>query len=147
MLLIIAIVFCHSFVRFILAIARGSSVHVRNRILSRMGTGGYAEPDRPIPVVLAADEEIMAESNGASPTTQEKLTAPPPAYGLWRSSVVSVVSSSSGIGSAKMVFLTWRVTEDQPRPALLATCRRCISGSKKYQRQTDRTTTPKLCIG
>lgn len=110
-----------------------------------MGTGGYAEPDRPIPVVLAGDEEIMAESNGAS-SAQEKLTAPPPAYGLWRSSVVSVVSSSSGIGSAKVVFLTWHVTEDQPRPALLATCRRCISGSKKYQRQTGRTTSPKLCI-
>lgn len=80
MLLILAIVFCHSFVRFILAVARGPG-HRRSHIPSRSGPRGYSEPDQPIPVVLAADEEIMAES------AREKLASPPPAYGLWRSSV------------------------------------------------------------
>lgn len=90
MLLILAIVFCHAFVRFVLAIARGPIVINRSRIPSQLGPGGYAEPERPIPVVLPADEESMAECEGGS---QEKLAAPPPAYGLWRSSVVSLNSS------------------------------------------------------
>lgn len=86
MLLILAIVFCHSFVRFVLALARGPIVIDRNRIPSQIGRGGYAEPHRPIPVVLAADEEVMADDSD----TREKVAAPPPAYGLWRSSVVSI---------------------------------------------------------
>ncbi|KAH8431178.1 uncharacterized protein LDX57_008837 [Aspergillus melleus] len=55
-----------------------------NRIPSRSGPTGYAQPERPIPVVLANDEEALTESQGPS---REKVTVPPPAYGLWRSSV------------------------------------------------------------
>ena len=92
MLLILAIVFCHAFVRFALAIARGPIVIDRNRIPSQIGPGGYAEPNQPIPVALAADEEAMAEGDG---NIREKVPAPPPAYGLWRSSVVSIQSNPS----------------------------------------------------
>lgn len=114
MLLILAIVFCHSFVRFILGVARGPS-HRRSRIPSRLGPGGYAEPDRPIPVVLAADEEIMAGSG------REKISSPPPAYGLWRSSVVSADVRSLFI---RMLFVNLHApTENQPRSAVLASCR------------------------
>lgn len=58
-----------------------------NRVPSRPGPLGYAQPERPIPVVLAQDEEIAAGSNPAEP---KKVAPPPPAYGLWRSSVVSI---------------------------------------------------------
>jgi hypothetical protein len=61
-----------------------------------VGPLGYAQPAHPIHVVLARDEEIVIEgtatdasSNPSSEATMApKLTAPPPAYGLWRSSVV-----------------------------------------------------------
>lgn len=42
--------------------------------------GGYVVPPKPIPVVLARDEEAV----GAQTETLR-----PPAYGLWRESVVS----------------------------------------------------------
>ncbi|KAL1878332.1 hypothetical protein Plec18167_004401 [Paecilomyces lecythidis] len=44
---------------------------------------GYATPQRPIHVILARDEELGEDVRNAG----NKVTAPPPAYGLWRSSV------------------------------------------------------------
>ncbi|KAE8351547.1 hypothetical protein BDV28DRAFT_136834 [Aspergillus coremiiformis] len=85
MILILAIVFCHSLIRFFMAISRSSgSAVTMNRIPSRAGPTGYAQPERPIPVVLAGDEENLADTNSPS---REKVAPPPPAYGLWRSSV------------------------------------------------------------
>ncbi len=46
------------------------------------GPGGYAIPRQPIRVVLARDEE-------AAGIESEATKANPPAYGLWRESVVS----------------------------------------------------------
>ena len=46
------------------------------------GPGGYAMPSRPIRVTLARDEE-------AAGIESEATKAEPPAYGLWRESVVS----------------------------------------------------------
>lgn len=105
MLLILAIVFCHAFARFVLAIARGPIVINRSRIPSQLGPGGYAEPERPIPVVLPADEESMAECEGDN---REKIAPPPPAYGLWRSSVVSSISSIKETFSKDPVLLISR---------------------------------------
>ncbi|PYH42191.1 uncharacterized protein BP01DRAFT_303941 [Aspergillus saccharolyticus JOP 1030-1] len=85
MILIIGIVFCHSLTRFLMAIVpRSASEIATNRIPSRAGPSGYAQPAHPIHVVLAADEDSVTESRKA---VREKITAPPPAYGLWRSSV------------------------------------------------------------
>ncbi|KAI9039234.1 uncharacterized protein KD926_009775 [Aspergillus affinis] len=84
MILILAIVLCHSLIRFIMVVLRDPRTLATNRIPSRSGPTGYAQPERPIPVVLANDEEALAESQGPS---REKVTVPPPAYGLWRSSV------------------------------------------------------------
>ncbi|GES57798.1 U5 snRNP complex subunit [Aspergillus terreus] len=81
MILILSIVWCHSLIRFSLAFLRGPAT---NRIPSRAGPNGYAQPERPIPVTFIADEEMMTGGNGE---VQEKVTAPPPAYGLWRSTV------------------------------------------------------------
>lgn len=46
------------------------------------GPGGYAIPRQPIRVVLARDEE-------AAGIESETTKMNPPAYGLWRESVVS----------------------------------------------------------
>lgn len=87
MILILIVVFCHSLIRFLVEVLRGSrSAVATNRIPSRAGPTGYAQPERPIHVILTGDEEILTENNGAS---WKKVTPPPPAYGLWRSSVVS----------------------------------------------------------
>lgn len=45
------------------------------------GPGGYAIPRAPIPVVLARDEEAAGIESEATKTG-------PPAYGMWRQSVV-----------------------------------------------------------
>ncbi|KAL5366324.1 hypothetical protein BJX96DRAFT_31359 [Aspergillus floccosus] len=81
MILILSIVWCHSLIRFSLAVLRGPAT---NRIPSRAGPNGYAQPERPIPVTFFADEEMTTGGNGE---VREKITAPPPAYGLWRSTV------------------------------------------------------------
>lgn len=117
--MIFAMVFCHSFARTCLLatkIARYGSTGL-HRIPSVVGPLGYAQPARPIHVILARDEEIAVEGQemnqlnqlnqsnagsgdsstsgvSAAPTESNvgksttKLTPPPPAYGLWRSSVV-----------------------------------------------------------
>jgi len=48
---------------------------------SMVGPGGYANPTSPIRVALARDEE-------AAGIESEATKLPPPAYGLWRESVV-----------------------------------------------------------
>jgi hypothetical protein len=60
------------------------------QVPSRAGSLGYVQPDSPIPVILARDEEVAAENDA---TVREKVVYPPPAYGLWRSSVVSIATS------------------------------------------------------
>lgn len=55
---------------------------LENRNLpSMIGPGGYANPVVPIRVALARDEE-------AAGIESEATKLPPPAYGLWRESVV-----------------------------------------------------------
>lgn len=57
----------------------------------------YAQPETPIPVILARDEELglhddaSADNDDASADSDSvrPVQHPPPAYGLWRSSVVS----------------------------------------------------------
>jgi hypothetical protein len=57
------------------------------RVAGRMGTAGYAQPDRPIQITLARDEEIAIDEEEER---GKPVLPPPPAYGLWRSSVVSI---------------------------------------------------------
>lgn len=86
LIMIFTIFFCHSLVRTCMLATRvarhGTSL---NRVPSTVGPLGYAQPERPIPVILARDEEIIAGDQEAG-----KVMPPPPAYGLWRGSVVSV---------------------------------------------------------
>jgi hypothetical protein len=75
------IFFCHSLIRLcVLALHPPDETP---RIPSMTGPEGF-RPVRPIPVTLARDEEMLLESEGKE---IEGLKQPPPAYGLWRSSV------------------------------------------------------------
>lgn len=108
--MIFAMVFCHSFARTCLLatkIARYGPTGL-HRVPSVVGPLGYAQPEHPIHVVLARDEEIVTEgaaadgndnvsASAAATAATAKLTAPPPAYGLWRSSVVRSTPPSFGL--------------------------------------------------
>ena len=75
------IFFGFSVIRLCTLIARGD--RARRRIRAEMlGLGGYVVPQKPIPVVLAQDEEAVGVESEASKSR-------PPAYGLWRESIVS----------------------------------------------------------
>ena len=56
--------------------------------MSLIGQGGFANPLRPIRVALACDEE-------AAGIESEATKFPPPAYGLWRESVVCLQFQTS----------------------------------------------------
>jgi hypothetical protein len=97
LILAITIFFCHSLIRlFMLALHPPQETP---RIPSMTGPDGF-HPVRPIRVHVARDEELALEDDDIDPAdadTREdgdeekkvraKVTQPPPAYGLWRSSV------------------------------------------------------------
>lgn len=103
--LAIFVLFCHSIIRIILMLVRPPSPEEEERYLQRRaraagdgslagpftyGTdlftpGGYAIPRQPIRVVLARDEEAAGVESVAAKTQ-------PPAYGLWRETVVRCAS-------------------------------------------------------
>lgn len=92
-ILIVTIFFCHGLVRLCLSIMRprpreANDVTARHR-MPFIAPGGYAIPREPIRVRLARDEEAA----GIERTTSKTL---PPAYGLWRESVVCIRKSHRG---------------------------------------------------
>lgn len=107
------ILFCHSLVRLCMLSLNPKRVSEIPRIPDMAGPDGF-QPDRPIRVHLARDEELAEEVDPVHVLDPEKeiLKAPPPAYGLWRSSVVSCNSSGN-----RNLFLTF---DSQPiNPNLL----------------------------
>lgn len=83
-LLFAAIFFCQGLIRLCLKVLRPKPLEERRRtrMAHMYGPGGYAIPRQPIRVVLARDEE-------AAGIESEATKVNPPAYGLWRESVVS----------------------------------------------------------
>lgn len=84
-ILFATIFFCQGLIRLCLLILRpkrSSDEERRNALRQMYGPGGYAIPRQPIRVVLARDEE-------AAGIESETTKMNPPAYGLWRESVVS----------------------------------------------------------
>ena len=82
------IFFCHALIRLCMLILHPQTEDRRPNIPSMTGPEGF-HPIRPIQVHLArdadlCDEEEELEADGAA---KEKVALPPPAYGLWRSSV------------------------------------------------------------
>jgi hypothetical protein len=86
-ILAVTIFFCHSLIRLFMLVVKGRK---RERMVQQgwlpemMGPGGYAIPREPIPVVLARDEEAAGIESEATKTG-------PPAYGVWRESVVCIM--------------------------------------------------------
>jgi hypothetical protein len=81
-LLAAAIVFCYSFIRIIFTILNPQKQQDLELQLPQMVSArGYANPESPIRVALARDEEAAGIRSDAT-------KHPPPAYGLWRESVV-----------------------------------------------------------
>lgn len=76
--------FCYSVIRLCVLVSRGDRAR-RGRLPEMLGPGGYVIPPKPIPVVLTRDEEAAGVDSEASKSQ-------PPAYGLWRESVVSVAA-------------------------------------------------------
>jgi hypothetical protein len=109
-ILVTTIFFCHALIRLCMMIMHPpSDEDIENQNLpSMIGPGGYANPVMPIRVALARDEEAAGIESDAT-----KL--PPPAYGLWRESVVC--KHSFWISDQ---MLTPR-TESGSKPHLLAT--------------------------
>ncbi|PGH02333.1 hypothetical protein AJ79_07673 [Helicocarpus griseus UAMH5409] len=89
-LMILVIYFCHSFIRFFMIAWRPAPRYSPPAIPRRGGGLEYAQPSQPIPVILARDEEEATDMETGNRTTSNNagvLAPPPPAYGLWRSSV------------------------------------------------------------
>jgi len=83
------VLFCHSLIRLCIIKLRPQRSH-RPRIPEYADINGF-KPDVPIRVHLAQDEEIaVAETTNGQPTEEVEglVKQPPPAYGLWRCSVV-----------------------------------------------------------
>ena len=109
-ILITTIFFCHSLIRLcMLALHPPAEDDDTQRVPSMVGRDGFARPQHPIRVITARDEEIVEGPSAAT-------LAPPPAYGLWRSSVVSPACSSLSSKSLTLdsvlirIFSTGNVT-------------------------------------
>lgn len=86
-ILITTIFFCHALIRLCMMLIHPPEDNdLEQQLPSMIGPGGYANPEVPIRVALARDEE-------AAGIESEATKIPPPAYGLWRESVVSRVTS------------------------------------------------------
>jgi hypothetical protein len=109
-LLTITIFFCHSLIRLcMLMLHPHTNVYPAPRIPDMTGPEGF-QPIVPIRVHLARDEEAendLERGLGAAEVDMEKDTVapPPPAYGLWRSSV-----------RVDPNLLHWQRAQPQPQP-------------------------------
>lgn len=85
-ILFATIFFCQGLIRLCLLIFRPKPTEERrrSRLPNMYGPSGYAVPRQPIRVLLARDEEAAGIESEATKTN-------PPAYGLWRESVVSEI--------------------------------------------------------
>lgn len=132
-ILIVTIFFCHSVIRLCMMVVKSrkrEQAAARGQLPEMAGPGGYAIPRQPIPVVLARDEEAAGIESEATKTG-------PPAYGVWRESVVCfcpVFQTSCCLKVANR-----DMAEGRPEPALLDAQRaRESGGGVGYQQQLKR---------
>ncbi|KAH6643144.1 hypothetical protein C7974DRAFT_302833 [Boeremia exigua] len=91
LLLSITIFFCHSLIRLCMLLLNPpppSSSSSTSAPAFQLNPAGFS-PEIPIPVRLARDDDLVSDSEDEWDEKHEKeaLPPPPPAYGLWRSSV------------------------------------------------------------
>lgn len=105
-ILVLTILFCHYLIRLCM-LAFQPRMRFARKCQSPLNAdqeAGFAQPTQPIPVVLARDEEVgLQDDNGRVEEDAEEhidnaLPPPPPAYGLWRSSVVCLPWSYKLVG-------------------------------------------------
>ncbi|KAL8698829.1 MAG: hypothetical protein Q9224_001670 [Gallowayella concinna] len=82
-------VFCHCLIRLSML-----SLQLRVRGERRPARGPRqadeeecAQPETPIPIILARDEELGLNDSSSDGDSIRRVQHPPPAYGLWRSSM------------------------------------------------------------
>ncbi|KAI9877003.1 MAG: hypothetical protein M1830_005069 [Pleopsidium flavum] len=72
--------FCHSLIRLCMLIIHPPTDEEQGlRVANRTGAGGFAQPEQPIRVVLARDEEIGISGTGDYLGGSKDQTIPPPA--------------------------------------------------------------------
>lgn len=84
------IICCHYLIRLCMLALRARQQDRTGRVPREAGQNGFAQPQRPIRVILARDEELGLhdEEGPISSSVPPPPPPPPPAYGLWRCSVV-----------------------------------------------------------
>ena len=132
-ILFVTIFFCHSVIRLCMMVVKSrkrEQAVARGQLPEMAGPGGYAIPREPIPVVLARDEEAAGIESEATKTG-------PPAYGVWRESVVCF--SRPLFQTSCLRGANRGMAEGRPEPALLDAQRaRESGGGVGYQQQLKR---------
>lgn len=82
-----AIICCHYLIRLCMVALHARQKDRTGRVPSAADENGFAQPERPIRIILARDEELGLHDNEEGPISSP-VPPPPPAYGLWRCSVV-----------------------------------------------------------
>jgi hypothetical protein len=96
-ILFTTIFFCHALIRLCMLVMRPRPDEDRRPHMQQfLVPGGYAIPREPIRVVLARDEE-------AAGVESETTTTKPPAYGMWRESVVRLRRATSDFGCGRLI--------------------------------------------
>ena len=86
--LVTAILFCHNLIRLSMLVHSSKKQPSTSEDPGELDEEGFARPQKPIRVILARDEELGLHEHHEEGLSDSSITQPPPAYGLWRCSVV-----------------------------------------------------------
>ncbi|KAL2798534.1 hypothetical protein BJX66DRAFT_295109 [Aspergillus keveii] len=140
-LLCLGVIWCHALIRRIMGIYHFPNSATNRTLLplNMAEAAGYAQPNQPIHVIMAGDdsEERLSGNHGA---IGANIRMPPPAYGLWQSSVrlnpdslfwQRVDNRSSVRSAARAVDGVAPKTEETLPPSYLSNeCMNNVGGAK-----------------
>lgn len=90
LILLVTIIFFHYLIRLCMVAWRRRRHDASRDLVDRSSPGEIARPSETIRVILARDVELGLHGNEMVEEDKEvAIPPPPPAYGLWRCSVVS----------------------------------------------------------
>ena len=102
-ILLFTVFFCHSFVRLSMLIIKKRRKGRTGAVSESSNQENFARPTQPIRVILARDEEegtSTVDGNEIEEDEPKNLPPPPPAYGLWRGSMVRLAVCDDCIDAA-----------------------------------------------